>query len=150
MGLISDITNIATGLYPDSTFKLLSKFETEIESFYAEETELPYIILNNKLSKTGEIKQNNNVIKDTRIVILILKLDSEYNTDAQSEQLRADCEAVADRLAVNIYQELEVRPSGNQRYKVDPEFNLFASNLTGVSLDMNINYNEIVNFNKPE
>lgn len=146
MSLIQDIKTISQNLYPDATYRLLSEFNTNEDIFFLESSELPIIVLNNKIIKNAEIKQNNNVIKDTRIQMYILKQDLDDYTDDQSEELRAACEVIADRIAVNIYQLLPVRPTGNQRYTVDPEFNAFASDLTGVTLNMNINYNEVVNF----
>lgn len=149
MGLVSDIQTIVTGLYPDSNYKLLSEFSANEEAFFIEPDKV-LIVFNNNIRKNSEIKQNNNVIKDTSIKLFVLKQDTDDNTDLESEQLRADCEIIADRIAVNIYQTLEVRPSGNQKYIIDPEFNAFASDFTGVTLQMDVNYNEIVNFNKPE
>jgi len=149
MSLITDIETIITGLYPDATFTLSSKFKANYESFLTETANLPLIVLNNEISKDNEIQVNNNVLKNTRIVIMVLNLDSVDNSDLESEDIRAAMETHADRIAVNIYQEIEVRPTARQRYKCIPEFHIFNSNLTGVTLDMNVNYNEIVNFLKP-
>lgn len=148
MSLITDIETIITGLYPDATFTLSSKFKANYESFLTKTEKLPLIVLNNEIPKDNEIKINNNVLKNTRIVIMVLNLDSVDNSDLESEAIRAAAELKADRIAVNIYQEIEVRPSTRQKYKCTPEFHVFNSNLTGVTLDMNVNYNEIVNFLK--
>jgi hypothetical protein len=149
MCLITDISTIITGLYPDATFTLSSKFKANYESFLTEAANLPLIVLNNEIPKDNEIKVNNNVLKNTRIAILVLSLDSVENSDSESEAIRAEMELYADRIAANIYQEIEVRPTGRQKYKCTPEFHVFNSNLTGVALDMNVNFNEIVNFLKP-
>jgi hypothetical protein len=146
MSLINDIAEIVADLYPDSNFKFLSEFRTNEEAFFSEISEMPLIVLNNNILKNAEIKQNNNVIKDTRIEIYILKLDDNSYDEKQRENLRSECEIVGDRIAVNIYQKLNVRPAGNQKYILNPEFNAFASNMTGVRLQMNVNYNEIINF----
>lgn len=146
MSLITDITTTVTEMYPDATFILSSKFQANVSSLVLETTALPLIILDNELQKVSEIKKNNNVIKDTRIVISILKLDSLENTDFQSEALRQSCEAIADRIAAVIYQLIPVRPQGNQRYTLTPLFHVFATNLTGIALEMRVNYNEITRF----
>lgn len=147
MSLITDVATIVNGLYPDATYLLSSKFRANYQSYLTAPESFPLIVLNNELTKDNEIKINNNVIKITRIVIMILALDNTDNTDVQSEVIRSTMEVIADRIAANIYQLTEVRPTGRQRYKVTPEFHVFNSNLTGVTLDMSVNYNEIVNFN---
>jgi len=146
MSLITDITSIITQLLPDATLVLSSKFSANYTAYFTETTELPLIVLDNELSKNSEIKKNNNVLKDTRILISFLGLDSTDNTDTQSEAIRAAMEIHADRVAVNLYQLLPVRPIGNQKYKLTPMFHVFSSNMTGVALEMFVNYNEIVNF----
>ena len=149
MSLITDIQTIIKGLYPDATYTLSSKFKANVQSFIMETTEFPLIILNNEIAKNNEININNNILKDTGIKIMILSPDDVDNTDAQSEDIRQAMEDHADRIAVNIYQLLEVRPLSRQKYRTDPLFHVFNTNLTGVTLDMQVNYNEIVNFNKP-
>lgn len=149
MSLITDTSTIIQELYPDATFVLSSKFKANYQSFLTDTTDFPLIVLNNEITKDNEIKINNNVIKNTRLVIMILKLDKFDNTGTQSEALRAACEVIADRIAANVYQLTEVRPATRQRYKVTPEFHVFNTDLTGVTLDMNVNYNETINFNKP-
>lgn len=146
MSLITDITTIITGLYPDATFTLSSKFKANVDSYLTQTSELPLIILNNEIKSDNEIKLNNNVIKNTRIVIMILDLDTVDNTDLQSESIRAAMEVYADKIAVNIYQLANVIPAGRQKYSVNPEFHVFNTNLTGVTLEMNVNYNEIIDF----
>ena len=108
---------------------------------------MPLIILDNELSKNPSIQKNNNVLKDSKIVVTFLNLDSFDNTDNQSEVIRQAMEDMADRVAVKIYQELPVRLTGsNQTYKTTPMFHMFSSNMTGVALEMNVKYNEIVEF----
>jgi len=146
MSLITDISTIVSELYPASTFVLSSKFQANVTAFLAELSEMPLIILDNDLPKNNSIQKNNNVLKDSKILISFLDLD-ENGTDADSEAIRAAMEAMADRIAVKIYQLIPCRlVSGNQKYKVTPLFHVFSSNLTGVSLEMQANYNEIVNF----
>lgn len=146
MSLITDISAIVSELYPDSTFVLSSKFQANVTAFLAELSELPLIILDNDLPRNASIQKNNNVLKDSKILISFLNLDSN-GTDADSEEIRAAMEAMADRVAVKIYQLIPCRlVSGNQKYKVTPLFHVFSSNLTGVALEMQANYNEIVNF----
>jgi hypothetical protein len=149
MSLISDISTIVTGLYPDATYLLSSKFQANVTAYLTDTTDLTLIILDNELPNQAEIKKNNNVIKDQKIIISFLSLDSTDNTDLQSEAIRAAMEAMADRVAVNIFQLLPVRPAGNQKYKTTPLFHVFSSNMTGVALEMQVNYNTIIEFCKP-
>jgi hypothetical protein len=146
MSLISDITTIVTGMYPGATFMLSSKFQANVTTLSIEATALPLIILDNELPKDNTIAINDNVLKNSKILISVLFLDSPENTDLQSEALRAQAEVIADRLAVQVYQFLPVKPQNRQRYKVTPLFHVFASDLTGVALEMLVNYNEVVNF----
>jgi len=146
MSLVTDIQSIITALYPDATQVLSSKFQAFVTSFELETTELPLFIIDNELSKEPEIKQNNNVIKDSKILVSILMLDSTEYTDEQSELLRAATEEMADKLAVNIYQKLPVRPNGNQKYRTTPMFHVSSQNFTGTALDMRVLYNEVVSF----
>ena len=149
MSLITDIQGIITTLYPDATNILSSRFKANVASFDIESAELPLIIIDNELVKDVEIKINSNVQKGTRIVISVLQLDSLDNTDQQSETIRQAMEVIADRIAVNIYQLVAIRPIGDrQKYKLTPAFHVFNTNLTGVILDMVANYNEVVSFCK--
>jgi hypothetical protein len=107
---------------------------------------MPVVIFDNELSNTSEIKKNNNVQKDSKILINFLDKDSSSNTDVQSEVIRAAMEAMADKVAANIFELTEVRPKGNQQYKITPAFHAFASDLTGVALEIQCNYNMIVDF----
>ena len=77
-----------------------------------------------------------------------LNKDDANNTDQESEVIRQAMEDMADRVAVNIYQLEEVRPSGNQTYRIAPLFHQFGTDLTGVELEMSVNYNSIVGFCK--
>ena len=147
MSLITDISTIVNELYPDATFTLSSKFSANVQAFLAGVTDFPLIILDNELPREGSIQKNNNVLKDSRILISFLSLDSVENTDSQSEDIRVSMEVYADRVAARLYQELPIRLTGNnQKYKVTPMFHVFTSNLTGVALEISVNYNSIVNF----
>ncbi len=147
MSLITDIRTIITGLYPAATFTLSSKFHANTTAFLTQTTDLPLIILDNELSKTPSIQKNNNVLKDSRIVISFLNLDDFNNTAEQSEAIRQAMEDMADAVAVRIYQEISVRLTGNnQTYKTTPLFHVFSSNMTGVALEMNLKYNEVIPF----
>lgn len=148
MSLITKIENIVTALYPDATFILSSTFKASRKSFDLQNAEYPLIVLDNELEKNASIKQNNNVIKETRILISVLEKDSAYNTDAQRNSIVEDMEIIGDRLAVNIYQLEEVRPISEQKYKITPAFNVFTSQLSGVIIDIIANENIIVNFCK--
>lgn len=146
MSLITDIQTIITSVVPNSTQILSSKFNSNVQSFLEPSSGFPIVIIDNEISKNSEIKKNNNVQKDTKIVISVLDLDSIDNTDVQSQALADNCEDIADLIAVRIYQVLEVRPKGNQAYKITPMYRVFNTMLTGVILEVQINYNTIVNF----
>lgn len=149
MSLISDIQTIITDLYPSATLKLSSKFEANIDSFFVDDVNLPLIIIDNEFDKDNEIQINNNVLKNHRILISFLNQDSPDNTDAESEVIRAAMEAMADRVAVKIYQieAVRIKPiTARQKYRISPLFHVFNTTLTGVGLEMLANYNEVVNF----
>lgn len=146
MSLISQVQSIITALAPAATSILSSKFNANYQSFNVDSADLPLIIIHNEIPKNSEIKKNNNVIKDTKILITLLVLDSTDNSDSQSQALIDSMEDLADLIAVRIYQELEVRPSGNQKYKITPMYRVYNTMLTGVALEMQVNYNSIVNF----
>lgn len=148
MSLITDISTILNELYPDSTRILSSKFAAGVASNLTQLTQFPLIITDNELTREGSIQKNNNVLKDSKVLINFLDLDSVNNTDTQSEDIRARMEAMADVVAAKIYQLETVRVQGgnNQKYKTTPMFHVFSSNLTGVALEMQVNYNEIVAF----
>jgi hypothetical protein len=147
VSLISDITSIITGLFPEATFTLSSKFSQNHEAFTVSPTALPLIILDNELTKTAEIKKNNNVQKDTRLLISVYGLDSSDNTDAQSQAIQETMEGYADQIAAKIWRLDAIRPisGNNQKWNITPIFRAFGSMLTGVTIDMKANYNEIVN-----
>jgi hypothetical protein len=144
MSLYSEIQTIVNTLYPDSSFILSSKFQANVTAYLSEDAVLPLVILDNELSKNVSIQKNNNILKDSKILISFLDLDSTDNTDEQSETIREAMEVMADRVANNIYQLQSVHPIGNQKYKITPLFHVFSSNMTGVALEMQVNYNEIV------
>lgn len=146
MSLISDIIAISQAASTTATVILTSKFNSDYTAYSTPEASLPLIVIDNQIQKNSEIKKNNNVQKDTKISIQVLDLDSQDNTDSQSQTIADDMEDIADAIAVKIYQLLEVRPSGNQRYTIKPLYRVMGSMMTGVILDMQVNYNSIVNF----
>lgn len=148
MGLISDIQTIITTAYPDATLMLSSKFQANIQTYIAEPENLPIIIIDNEFPKTSEIKKNNNVIKDTKVLISFLDIDDTGNTDIQTNTIIENMEAMADAIAVRIYLLIPVRPAGNQKYKITPMFHVFSSNMSGVALEMQVNYNSIIYFGR--
>lgn len=148
MSLFTDIQNIVNHVAQPNTFVLMSKFNSAVYSF--DVTVFPLIILDNGFTRSNEIKKNNNIAKDTKIVIMFLKHDDPYNTDEQRESIRSDMEAVADSVAVNIYQLSYIRPGGSQKYKTTPVFNAFAKNLSGVALEINVIENAVTSFCLPE
>ena len=145
MSLTTSVQLITETLYPDATFLLSSKFHANREAISISTSGLPLVILDNELTKNAEIKKNYNVQKETRILISFLTQDTPNNTDLQTDAIREAMESMADRVAVNIWQLAEVMPIGNQKYKLVPLFHVGPSNLSGVALDMLVNYNETVN-----
>jgi hypothetical protein len=140
MSLASKISTIIQTAYPDATFILSSKFKANVASFDIPAAELPLIILNNELSAEAEIKKNNNISLNRRVVISFFALDSVENTDAQSFAIQESMEQIAVYIAAIIWQLPEIVPvGGNQKFKITPEFHVFNTNLTGVTLDMNAN-----------
>lgn len=146
MSLITDIIAISQAASTTATVILTSKFNSDYTAYSTLEAALPLIVIDNQITKNSEIKKNNNVQKDTKISIQVLDLDSQDNNDSQSQTLCDNMEDIADVIAVKIYQLLEVRPSGNQRYTIKPMYRVLGSMMTGVTLDMQVNYNSIVNF----
>jgi hypothetical protein len=146
MSLNSDIRTIITGLYPDATFALLSKFRANEQSFYTEATAMPLIIHDDEIVKDNEVKINNNVMKSHKVLVMFLNKDEQTNTDEQSQAIKDGMEGYADAVAVKIYQLEQVRPAGRQKYKTTPLTHIFNSDLSGIVLDMQVNYNEIINF----
>lgn len=149
MSLVTSISSIVALLSPTSTYILSSKFHANLKSFSVAATALPLVILDNELSKDNEIKANNNVIKKSRIAISVLNKDDMDNTDAQTNSIIEGCEELADRIAAQIYQLAPVRPDPRQQYKITPMFHVFNTNLSGVALEMTVNYNSIINFDYP-
>jgi hypothetical protein len=146
MSLNTQITSIINTLYPATTVILSSKFSGNIQSFSLPASALPVAIIDNELSNVSEIQKNNNVLRDCKILINFLNQDSKENTDVQSDLIREAMQSMAERVAANIYQLLEIRPKGNQAYKITPGFHLFASDLTGVALEIQCSYNTVIDF----
>jgi hypothetical protein len=144
MSLITQITTVINTLYPNVTVILSSKFSANIQSFSLPAGSLPVAIIDNEQPNNSEIKKNNNLQRDTQIKITILDQDSKENTDAQSQALCDAAMAMADRIAANIFQIDEIRPKDNQQYKITPAFHFFVSDLTGVILEIQCNYNTTV------
>lgn len=150
MSLITDIETICNAINPTGTFILSSKFKANRSAFDIASSAMPLIILDNELSKSGELKKNNNIQEDTRIVLSVLTLDEVFKTDSEQNTLIEAMEAIARRIIVNIYQLLYVRPSGNQKYTLTPAFNVFASGLSGTIVDMKVNVNLVSNWCLPD
>ena len=146
MILINEIIAIAQAVAPTATVILSSNFNANYQSFQTPETAFPLIVIDNEYPKNSEIMKNNNVLKDTRILIRVLGLDITDNTDTQSATIADNMESIADLIAVRIYQLIPVRPNGNQRYKLIPQYRVYNTLLTGVNCEMYVNYNEVVNF----
>jgi hypothetical protein len=149
MSLITSISSIVSALSTTSTYILSSKFNANLKSFSVSSTALPLIILDNELSKQCEIKENNNVMRQHRILISFLTQDDLDNTDAQTNTAIETMEALADKTAAQIFQLLPVRPDPKQQYTITPMFHVFNTNLSGVALEMQVKYNTIINFKLP-
>ena len=149
MSLTTKIKTIITTLYPDATYILSSKFKANIASFDLTTVQLPLIILDNELTKDAEIKKNNNIQKNHRLLISVLKADDTFNDDSETNVIQEECEEIADRIAVVIYQLDEIRPIGNQKYKITPLFRVFNTGLSGVVIEMQVNENLVRPFCLP-
>ena len=149
MSLRSDIQSIIEGLNPTATYMLASKFKANYESIKIESSALPLIVLDNELPRDSEIKQSNNVQKNTKVLISFLNKDDIKNTDLESIAIVEAMEALADKVAVNIYQLSQVIPLSNQKYKLTPLYHVYGTDLSGVALEMNVNYQVIINFTQP-
>jgi hypothetical protein len=141
MALEGQIQTIITSIAPTATYMLASKFRANLESFHINPDELPLIVLDNELSKNVSIQQNYSVIKETRIVLWFLNQDTPDNTDNQTNGIQNAMELLADRTALQIYNIDNVRPSGNQKYKITPLFHVYNTDLSGAALDMVVNEN---------
>lgn len=144
MSLNSQIKSIINTLYPATTVIFSSKFSANIQAFSLPAGSLPVAVIDNEQSNTSEIKKNNNLQRDTLIKITFLAQDSAENTDVQSDAIREAMQLMADRVACNIWELIEIRPKGNQQYKVTPMFHQFTSDLTGVQIEIQCNYNTTV------
>lgn len=147
MALESDISTIVAEVYPTATYKLASKFRANLESFSVETAALPFIVLDNEIPKNVDIQKNANVLKETRILIYFLDKDTPDNTDVQTRAIQTAMELVADKVAWEIYRLEAVRPITKQKYKTTPVFHVYNTDLSGVILDMLVNYNEVIVYN---
>ena len=152
MSLVSDIENIVNTLYPLSTFVLSSRFKASRNSFDLNKTSYPLIVLDNEITKTASIQKNNNLLKDSQILLSVLdkKPKEEFETDVIINEIQAVAEIMADKIMVNIYQLDAIRLSGgsNQTYKITPLFNEYITNLCGVVIDASVKYNSTISFCK--
>ena len=146
MSFLTKISSIIATAYPAATFLLSSKFSANLQSYAVNTAAMPLIILNNELTVDAEIKKNNNIALNRRIVISFLNLDSVLNTDTDTEVIRDAMETMAIKIASIIWQLPEVVPSGgNQKFKITPAFHVFNTDLSGVILEMQTNENTISN-----
>jgi hypothetical protein len=141
MSLVTDIQTIVTTLQPTCTFILSSKFKASRASFDIANAVFPLIILDNELSSDEEIMKNNAIQADNRIVLSFLLRDEVFNTDVQRDALVEEMKELARRTMVNIYRLPQVRivGTGNQKYKLTPAFNVFATQLTGCIAEIRAN-----------
>lgn len=144
MALESKISDIIATLQPDATYLLASKFRADLQSFNVESAALPLIVLDNEIPKDNEIENNANILKNTRILIYFLDKDSPDNTDAQTRTIQSTMELIADQVAFNIYRLEEIRPSGKQKYKTNPVFHIWNTDLSGVILDILVRENVVI------
>lgn len=147
MSLNSQIKSIVNNLSPDATYMLQSYFNANLESHGVELDKMPIVVLDNTITKDGQIMKNNNLQLNTRVVLRFLQLDDVSNTDEEREDIRQAMEDLALRVLVNMYQIENVRIlTGNQSFRIIPVFNAFNTNLTGVMLEVSLNENVIISF----
>ena len=145
MSLISEIQSIIASLSPDSTFLLASKFRANVSAQFLEASELPLIVLDNEIKGESSIQKNFNIIKKKKYVIWFLQKDTPDNTDVQTNTIQEAMELLADKTALNIYRLEAVRlTGGNQKYNIQPIFHAFSKDLSGVFLEINVEYNNVI------
>lgn len=147
--LITAIKSIITSLESDATIQLSSHFMANIDSFSLDTDELPFCIINNEISKNATIQQNANITKATKILISFLKLDSDLNTDEQTNTIVEEMELLADRVAAQIFRLSYVRPGPTQDYELTPVFHAYNTNLSGTILKMDIVTQEVITCTPP-
>lgn len=152
MALTTKIQTIITEtVAPNGTFFFTSQFNANVYSLNGDYSVNPMIVLDNELPKDPiEIKKNNNIQKLTRIMIWFLRKCTLDATPAHLNTIQVAMEAMADLTAVKIYQLDEVRPVGNQQYKINPVFHAFGKNMTGVVMEMKVNENVVISWDPPE
>lgn len=150
MNLSQQIKDIVNTLYPNSEFTLSTKFKANIHSFALEQTKLPFIILDNELTKSGMINKNATLNETVTILLTILSLDSHYNDDNDSNNIIEITDEMARRIAVNIYQldNIYVPAKSTQNYTLTPSYRIFNTELSGTILGMNVIDQRITNFCK--
>lgn len=147
MSLITDINDIVTGFYPDSTFLFSSYFKAGVKSREISKDAFPLVIFDNELTKQVEIMKNRSLNSETRIKIYFLNHDYPHKTDLEREAIRQEMETFAHKVMINIFglPYIKVIGDNNQRYKIDPVFNAFIADKSGVVAEMQGIENLLIN-----
>ena len=145
MSLVAGIKSIINTLAPTGTCILASKFRANVNAQYLEATELPLVVIDSEIKGTTSIQKNFNLIKKKKYIIWFLQKDAPGNTDDQTNTIQDAMELLADKTALNIYRLEVVRlTGGNQKYNIQPMFHAFSKDLSGVFLEIDIEYNNVV------
>lgn len=151
MSLVTQIKTILTTLNPDGTNILASKFRANVDAQYLESTELPLIVIDNEIKSRNSIQKNFNIIKNKKYIIWFLQKDTPDNTDDQTKAIQEAMELLADRTALNLFRLEVVRlTGGNQKYNIEPAFHVYSKDLSGVFLEIDVEYNNVVTCLPPE
>ena len=86
-----------------------------------------------------------------KYIIWYLQKDTPDNTDVQTNTIQDAMELLADRTALNLYRLTVVRlTGGNQKYNIQPVFHAFSKDLSGVFLEIDVEYNNVITCYEPE
>lgn len=144
MSLESSINTIVTTLQPGATYTLASKFRANQNSFHIEDADLPFIVLDNELTKNATLQQNGTTTKETKIIMWFLDNDTPDNTDVQTNTIQQAMELIACQVAQAIFRLEEVIQADNQKFKLTPLFHVYNSDLSGCALEMLVNENNLI------
>lgn len=146
MSVVSQLETISNTLYPDATFMLASKFKASRSSFDIDSVDYPLILVDNEIRKNNSIRSNNNITKRTRIVLSVLDRMDIYSTSTEIQTKQDAMELIADKIIVNMYQQTNINPEGNQDYTTDPVFHHLVTNLVGVACDVTFNDTVVIDW----
>ena len=136
---------ILTTLNPNGTNILASKFRANVNAEFLTQAKLPLIVIDNEIKGTSIIQKNFNVVKKKKYIIWFLEKDKPGNTDDATNGIQDAMEILADKTAQQIYLLSNViETGGNQKYNIQPIFHAFSKDLSGVFLEIDVEYNNVI------